>query len=43
MKRLFACLVAVLMFTVFSTAHRDASAAEKLSNIKVTMANPLMS
>ncbi len=41
MKRLFACLVAALAFIVFSTVHRDASAAEKLSNIKITLANPL--
>lgn len=41
MKRILVCLTAVLMVTAFSLAPQTASAAKKLENIKVTMANPL--
>ncbi len=41
MKTLLARIVLVLMFMVFSLPAPGASAAEKLNNIKITMANPL--
>jgi NitT/TauT family transport system substrate-binding protein len=41
MKTMLARLVLVVMITVFSLPVPGALAAEKLSNIKVTMANPL--
>jgi len=41
MKRILVCFVAALMFAAFSVAPQTASAAKKLSNIKITLANPL--
>ncbi|MBT3351316.1 MAG: ABC transporter substrate-binding protein [Nitrospinaceae bacterium] len=41
MKRISVFFIAVLMITSFSLAPQTASAAEKLNNIKITLANPL--